>query len=183
MNYKEYEEKAIAMKAYDQRVAIPYVVLGLCGELGETYEKINVDSENNQTHDQVEKKLIEEVVKEIGDQLWYLASIRVELDLPLEKDWNWNETLKPDPFQLPIEVGKIAEQVKKWLRDEWKGEESVFPEHRKSIVLESWKNVWKYLNGLCSSMGVAIEDVAIKNNEKLASRKKRGVIHGAGDNR
>lgn len=179
MNYKEYEEKAITTKAYNQRVAIPYVILGLCGELGETYEKIDVD-----TDDQIQKKQLEEVSKEIGDQLWYLAGIRVELDLPLEKDWNWNEILKPDPFQLPIEVGKIAEQVKKWLRDEWKeGKGSVFPEHRKSVVLESWKNIWKYLNGLCSSMGITIEEVAIQNNEKLASRKERGVIHGAGDNR
>ena len=58
MNYKEYENKAITTKAYHEKVAIPYVVLGLCGELGETYEKLDqVDSVED------EKKLLGEISK------------------------------------------------------------------------------------------------------------------------
>lgn len=175
MNYKEYEKKAITTKAYHEKVAIPYVVLGLCGELGETYEKLNQDNLENQ---------LNEISKEIGDQLWYLASIRVELALPLEDDWNWTEKEKPSSLELPSEVGKIAEQVKKWLRDDWKdGETNTFPEKRKTVVLSAWKNIWKYLNGLADSLGLDIEEIAIQNNEKLASRKQRNVINGEGDNR
>ena len=42
--------------------------------------------------------------------------------------------------------------------------------------------LWQ-LSGLCSVMGWNLEDVAQKNLDKLASRKKRGVIDGSGDNR
>lgn len=39
MNYREYEEKANQTPIYDKEVAIPYVVIGLAGELGEMFEK------------------------------------------------------------------------------------------------------------------------------------------------
>ena len=58
IDYKTYEELAITTKCYDDKVALPYVVLGLCGEVGELYEKIQQESE---------KDLI---VKEFGDVLW-----------------------------------------------------------------------------------------------------------------
>ena len=40
MNLNEYQEKAITSKIYDDSVAIPYVVLGICGETAELYEKV-----------------------------------------------------------------------------------------------------------------------------------------------
>lgn len=172
MTYKEYEEKAITTKCYADEVAIPYVVLGLCGELGETLEKLGQEASRD------------EIIKEIGDQMWYLAGIRVELNLNIEDDWDWTESEKLTPFNLTSEVGKIAEQVKKWLRDDWKvGQDNVFPEKRKSAVVEAWKNIWMYLNDLCIQLESSIEEVGRINNEKLASRKQRDVIHGSGDNR
>ena len=70
------------------------------------------------------------------------------------------------------------------MRDDWKdGETNTFPEKRKTAVLSAWKNIWKYLNGLADSLGLDIEEIAIQNNEKLASRKQRNVINGEGDNR
>ena len=40
MNYKEYEAKANQTPIYNPKVAIPYVVIGLAGEMGETFEKM-----------------------------------------------------------------------------------------------------------------------------------------------
>lgn len=40
-----------------------------------------------------------------------------------------------------------------------------------------------YLNDLCIQLESSIEEVGRINNEKLASRKQRDVIHGSGDNR
>lgn len=171
MNYKEYEAKANQTPIYNPKVAIPYVVIGLAGEMGETFEKMK-DEAN-----------IEDVALEIGDMMWYLAMIRIELNLPIEDDWNWNEDVRmPSPFDIVSEVGKIAEQVKKFLRDDW-SEDSCnhFSENRKDQTVEAWKNVWSYLNGLSKSLGLTIEEIGLKNNEKLASRKKRNVIHGSGD--
>lgn len=42
--------------------------------------------------------------------------------------------------------------------------------------------LWQ-LSGLCRVMGWDLEGVAQGNLDKLASRKKRGVIDGQGDNR
>lgn len=42
--------------------------------------------------------------------------------------------------------------------------------------------LWQ-LSGLCEVMGWSLENVALENLEKLASRKERGVIVGSGDNR
>lgn len=42
--------------------------------------------------------------------------------------------------------------------------------------------LWQ-LSGLCSVMGWTLNDVAVQNLEKLASRKARNVIDGEGDNR
>ena len=42
--------------------------------------------------------------------------------------------------------------------------------------------LWQ-LSGLCDVMGWTLEDVAQMNLDKLASRQKRGVIDGSGDNR
>ena len=115
-----------------------------------------------------------------------MAGIRVELDLQIEDDWNW--LLKPEyatnVLQLLSEAGKINEQVKKFLRDDWKtGEEIAFPEERRKVIEKAWKNIWFQLNMICDSMHISIEEVARINNEKLASRKERNVIHGSGDER
>lgn len=42
--------------------------------------------------------------------------------------------------------------------------------------------LWQ-LSGLCSVLGYELEDIAKENLEKLASRKRRGVIDGSGDER
>lgn len=83
MNYKEYEVKATNQTPiYNPKEAIPYVVIGLAGEMGETFEKMK-DEAN-----------IEDVALEIGDMMWYLAMIRIELNLPIEDDWDWNEDVR-----------------------------------------------------------------------------------------
>jgi NTP pyrophosphatase (non-canonical NTP hydrolase) len=40
-----------------------------------------------------------------------------------------------------------------------------------------------YINAVAHLLGSNLEEVAKANNEKLASRKNRGVLSGSGDNR
>jgi hypothetical protein len=174
MNYKEYESKAITTRVYDPAVAIPYVALGLTGEMGELYEKIQNGAS------------VEETSKEAGDVLWYLAAIRVELNLKEVTEWPVTNNIEPDPFVLVVNAGKIAEQCKKYLRDDWKPGCCTFPEKRKEVVEESWNEILYALTYLAGSKFFnekGIEVIAKENNEKLASRAKRNEIHGSGDNR
>lgn len=87
MNLKEYQEKAITTKIYDPSVAIPYCVLGITGEAGEVAEKVKKylrdDFENYQNNTMPEDKK-QEISKEIGDVLWYLAALCDELGLSLQ---------------------------------------------------------------------------------------------------
>lgn len=52
----------------------------------------------------------------------------------------------------------------------------------REMVLEAGDILWQ-LACLCHVMGWDLEDVAEKNIEKLASRRRRGVIDGNGDDR
>lgn len=107
-------------------------------------------------------------------------------------------------LNLVGEVGEFSGKVAKAIRKDLvfighpttgmkKNEESNLCNGKKSDVFihaelkeemekEAGDILWQ-LSGLCEIMGWSLEDVAKMNLEKLASRKKRGVIDGNGDNR
>ena len=100
-------------------------------------------------------------------------------------------------LNLVGEVGELASKVAKDIRrggvdiDTGKGYTSElmpsmpFDEwvvRSEEYMAEAGDILWQ-LSGLCEVMGWRLEDVAKANLEKLASRKRRGVIDGEGDNR
>lgn len=175
MNFKEYEEKAITTKCYANEIAIPYVVLGLCGETGEFFEKIqSIENEKD----------VPLILKEVGDILWYVAAIRIELDLrPLF--WPKVSIREINPITLVCAVGAVAEQTKKYLRDDWKIDDSIeFSEERKLIVHNKLQELLQCLADICEAkFNISLEEIAKENIEKLADRANRGCIHGSGDER
>lgn len=173
MTFSEYEKQAITTRSYRKEIGIPYCALGLCGELGEFYEKLDSD-------ELIDPKLIQQ---EVGDMLWYIALLRVELDLP-EMEWFDRKPISPNnPFTLVIESGKIAEQIKKYLHGTWEtGDESEVPEERKEIISQSLTMILCVLNDLSRSLwDMELPEIAQMNLTKLADRAKRNVIKGEGD--
>ena len=96
MEFNNYQEKVLTDLIYkdfirelndDQEkfkrlMGLSYVVLGLTGEAGELAEKVKKimrDDLGNIREDQ-----IEELAKELGDVLWYVAAIAKELNLELD---------------------------------------------------------------------------------------------------
>lgn len=77
------------------------------------------------------------------------------------------------------EAGEIANKVKKAIRDD-KGKITV--ERRQEIKEEIGDTMW-YIAQLSTELGIKLSDVVKSNLEKLSSRKKRGKLHGDGDNR
>ena len=75
---------------------------------------------------------------------------------------------------LCSEAGEVAGKFKKALRD---GGDA-----RQAMVAEIGDVLW-YCACLARECGVSLEMVARANLEKLASRQKRGVIGGSGDER
>lgn len=83
------------------------------------------------------------------------------------------------------EAGEIAEKVKKLIRDCGDGSGNVpeiTEEKREELKKELGDVLW-YLAGIATALDLSLEDVAVGNIEKLASRKERDVIGGSGDNR
>ncbi len=89
MEFNEYQNKARETAFYpDKDNNFIYPTLGLVGEAGEVAEKIKKVLRDSDGIISEEKRL--EVAKELGDVLWYLANLSVELDLSLETVANMN---------------------------------------------------------------------------------------------
>lgn len=77
-----------------------------------------------------------------------------------------------------VEIGSTCLEndiIPRMPQDEWWDRQDEY-------MAEAGDILWQ-LTGLCKVMGWTLEDVAKGNLEKLASRAKRGVIDGNGDNR
>lgn len=78
------------------------------------------------------------------------------------------------------EAGEVADKVKKVIRD--KAENFNDPETRLEIAMEVGDCLWYFAN-LANSLGYNLEEIALKNIDKIKRRKKNGTIQGSGDNR
>ena len=77
------------------------------------------------------------------------------------------------------EAGEIAEKIKKHLH----ADTGDLTDEQKEDLRKELGDVLWYLTAFGAYIGWDLEDVAAKNKEKLASRFKRGVVLGDGDNR
>lgn len=84
MDFEEYQKKAWETAIYPRKGSnISYPALGLGGESGEVLEKIKkiMRDENEKVTDEK----IKELIKEMGDVLWYLAALCTELKINLNE--------------------------------------------------------------------------------------------------
>ncbi len=77
------------------------------------------------------------------------------------------------------EAGEVAEKVKKVFRDN-NGE---MDEERRTVIAKELGDVLWYLAQIATELDLSLDTIASENIKKLLSRKKRGTLHGDGDNR
>ncbi len=77
------------------------------------------------------------------------------------------------------EVGELLNKVKKIHRDK----EGVIDEKTRAELMHELGDVLWYVAETATKLGLDLEEVAVKNIQKLASREERGVIKGSGDHR
>ena len=77
------------------------------------------------------------------------------------------------------EAGETAEKVKKAIRDDGG---TLTEERRDAIAAELGDVLW-YAAQLATEAGLELEEIAQANLDKLASRQRRAVLHGSGDDR
>lgn len=178
----------IAMYPRDQWL---YPVLGLADEAAEVLEKaISLPRPTN-----------EELVKELGDVLWYANEIAVNLSgslsnvvhrctfyeiesrydtiTPMDGDY-----AKPRICELVVATGKIAGLFKKLVREDsalsW---QTVLYGDRRMKIEEGIVDVLSLLATIAGHLGSSLQEVAQVNYDKLWSRQYRGTMLGDGDNR
>jgi NTP pyrophosphatase (non-canonical NTP hydrolase) len=82
LSFSKYQALAKTTAIYPPEYKLIYPTLGLSGEAGEVAEKIKkVLRDNKGVLDEAKRQ---EIKKELGDVLWYIAAIASDLDLSLE---------------------------------------------------------------------------------------------------
>ena len=79
-------------------------------------------------------------------------------------------------------AGEAGEVVEKWKKIVAYKAGKISEEDLAELAKELGDVVW-YIAVMADSLGLSFDDIMQRNVEKLKSRKKRGVIKGAGDNR
>ena len=89
MTFKDYQKQSRKTAIYPNvGKNFIYPTLGLAGETGEVVEKIKrILRDKNMA---ISEKTKEELTKEMGDVLWYLAQLATELNLSLDKIASFN---------------------------------------------------------------------------------------------
>lgn len=87
MTFEEYQKLASSMAFYQEKIKpenrIFYAALGLAGESGEVADKIKkVLRDKNGIFDEETK---DQIMKELGDVLWYISQFGIELGMTLDK--------------------------------------------------------------------------------------------------
>ena len=83
MDFKEYDQKSSEVLLYPTDVAPLYLALGVNGEAGELGEKVKkVYRDKDRVFNE---QAVLDIKKEVGDVLWYLNRISVELGFTLEE--------------------------------------------------------------------------------------------------
>lgn len=80
---------------------------------------------------------------------------------------------------LSGETGELCDHVKKSIRDD----DGKLTSKRRELILKEAGDVLWYLNKITRLLNSDLSEVAKMNIAKLNSRKKRGKLHGSGDER
>jgi NTP pyrophosphatase (non-canonical NTP hydrolase) len=84
MEFGEYAKAARETAVYPETHKVTYPCLGLAGESGEVCEKVKKQIRDHRG-DFRDRAFRDEVEREMGDVLWYLANLAADLDLDLNE--------------------------------------------------------------------------------------------------
>lgn len=189
MRIEDYLIMVDETKAYPGKQVYP--ILGMIGETGEFLDKmfpvrLGPDGDSGQTK--------EDLVKELGDILYYVVSVANDFEIPfmdvacrvtggtitetfaeMENDRIWRNDRRSPYIQIAIQVCSFAERYKKLMRDNKLVD--------REFLVGALARLLLAMMTICDDNMTTLDEVAQLNADKLLSRKARGVLGGDGDNR
>jgi len=79
-----YQRRAVDFAVYPSGHVVVYPTLGLTGEAGEVAEKVKKIIRDHGGVDKITAEKRDELAKELGDVLWYLANLAYDLGFSLD---------------------------------------------------------------------------------------------------
>lgn len=184
LTWNEYQREALTTAIYPVDREIDYTIIGLGSEIGEFGEKYLAAKSNYYHRFNVEET--KAALGECGDVYWYCAATADALNTPLGTIMEG-----PAPSELygfskgmsyvamTVAHGNMLGILKKSIRD---NDGFLSDKHREGLKLELWNIMW-HNHSIIIALSGTDQGVLAKNLEKLADRKKRGVLQGSGDAR
>ena len=80
-NLNNYQMQARKFAIYPERMKVVYPALGLAGEAGEVADKVKKIYRDDRT----DARFLTEIAKEIGDVMWYCATLADDLGFDLQQ--------------------------------------------------------------------------------------------------
>lgn len=178
MNWNHYQQEALTTAIYPLEREVDYTVLGLVSEIAELVEVKGDPALAWMVR-------VANYKKEAGDCFWYVAAVADALSEPLDElvvhvgeDSHWTDL--PEIIDaLVAKAGFLAGLSKKAIRDD----EGLVTSARREQMLNTLSDILYQLHRLCQALSSTPEAITSANLNKLADRKSRGVLQGAGDNR
>lgn len=161
--YEKYLEKCLQTWGGEHRKE--RALLGIIGELGECVDKYKKYLRGDYgTDEQAFKK---DLMLELGDVYYYVTVACYENDI--------------------LEVHDAFKEYKIKLNDYYDTTTDILVNSSmlatESVYNDDTESIFYNISGIIKCFNLDIDTILNMNIEKLASRKKRGVINGSGDNR
>lgn len=176
MRLKDYTEKARLTAIYPKERGREYVIFGLIDELGEVSEKLDLERPDD------------EIIKELGDVMWYVASTIEEFGFQevfelFEQSRKMNVTknnAEKEMGKIALQHGaKLAGRMKKIMRDD----DQLYTKEKVDEIYLILRSILKAVIIIVNKMGLNFTDIFQRNIDKLYDRQERGMLQGDGDNR
>ncbi len=189
MKLNEYQKVSRKTATYPNVGSNPvYPVLGLGGEAGELLDKA------------IKGAPLEDFGNELGDVLWYVAQLATEAGFNLEElktpSCHASHLAKPGrkdaalSKKLSVELSKLCTSlvitiaaVSECTKKMWRDDQGELTKQRKEKLFGLLSEVLTAWHLVAYHAGIEPGTCARNNCAKLASRQKRGVLGGSGDNR
>jgi len=182
IKYQKFVNKTAFFPRSTQGRNISYLVMGIVEEVGEIYEFILKKQKLKDTDNYLNEYVITQIIKELGDLVWYVTAICNEMSFPLERLMQYTKVKLENNVNhssLLLYLGDLSGAVKKMIRDD----KEIITEEKSNLIITNLCYILVYVLQICKNNQVKFKTVLEVNMNKIKNRMKNGTLQGSGNDR